>query len=219
MKKSCSSKKSVFFIIFVLIFFSVGCVEINQEVEPFVLSDFNGIRIEFLVNAVVEQLLINDTIPNLIQRDTWGHVFLSYSTVEINGSIDDEWNEHIYTASWDYNYWYDTTRKQGNMTVVFSADASSVVSLHATETLTDEHGKTWTFTFEANDIRLYEPVSTDAFKMYSVLKINACSQIIDIDYIGITPVSHPSPSPGIEQIIDYDCDEYSVLIVSVVKDT
>jgi hypothetical protein len=218
MKRLCLLKIVLMFaplIVFSSLF--AGCLDSNSDGnESFPLSDFHSIKVSLQVDAIFEKNIENDSFTD-IYPEKFEHAFFSYSTAEINGSITDKWNDNTYTASWDYNYWYDTTRKQGNMTLVFEKDGSSIVSICAMEKLTDINGRISTIEFASDHVSLYEPVSTDTFKMYSIRGIEVCLTIVDIDYIDIVPQSHPRITPGTETILSYDCDDFSLLTVSVMN--
>mgnify|MGYP006302158507 CR=1 FL=1 len=199
-------------IVFCVAFFS-GCVTENNNSDPFQLSELDSVKIQFQLNTLMQK---NDNNGiETIEEPSWSHEFFSYSTVEINGTIDHQWNENVYTSFWDYNYWYDTTKKQGNMSITFSDDASKIISLHAKESFTDKNDKTWKYELTAEDISIYESLSTDDSKMYSIRGNNTCTTIKSLSYNEFIPNSHPTFIPGTQSLLNYDCDEYSLFIITI----
>jgi hypothetical protein len=193
-----------------------GCTDKENENGPPALSSFDSVKAQFHVSASFEKNLTNGSIDSR-EGINWGHQFFSYSKSAINGSIHHDWNENVYSATWNYYYLNNLTKKEGNMTIIFDENGSSIIELKIFETSTDEEGKTTIFEVKAEDIPKNQNVSTQEYKTYTIQKNNTCSHITDINYTEIVPTYHQTLNPGTESLIDFQCDNSSSFIVTIFK--
>lgn len=191
-----------------------GCTEKKTEEGPPSLSSFDSVKAQFHVNAFFEKNLTNGSIEPLEEMN-WGHQFFTYSKSSINGSIHNEWNENVYSATWNYYLLNNLTKKEGNMTIAFDENGSSIIELKIFETSIDQDGKTMIFEIKAENISKNQNVSTQNYNTYTIQKNNTCSHITDINYTEIIPPYHPTLDPGTMSLIDVECNNSSSFIVTI----
>ena len=193
-----------------------GCLESNDETESISIYSLNAIKSQFNFNASFQRMLNNSSI-NISNDEDWTRYLFTYSRDAINESSKYKWTGQVYTANWNYYILSNLTKKQGNITIIFDENFSSIVKLHANDSFIDKGGKTWNFRISAKDLPLIENMSSDNYKRYMLSGNETCSNIILLNFTETIPAHHQKLTPGTTSLIAYDCSDFSTISISLVQ--
>ena len=193
-----------------------GCIESEDETEPNSIFSLNAIKSQFQFNASFQKMFSNSTY-NIINERNWTRNLFTYSRDTINESSKFKWDEQIYTANWNYYILDNLTKKQGNITIIFDENYTSITKFYANDSFTDKQGKTWNFRISAKDIPFLEDMSSDNYKRYMIQGNETCLKMITLQYTETIPSYHQKLTPGTTSLIKSSCNEFSTISISLVQ--
>ena len=193
-----------------------GCMEPKDETESNPIFSLNAIKSQFIFNASLKKML-TDNSTDIINQKNWTRYLFTYSRETINESAKYNWNEQTYTANWNYYILSNLTKKQGNITIIFDENYSSIEKLYANDSFIDTIGKTWNFRISAKDIPLNDTMSSENYKRYILTGNETCLNIISLNYTQTIPSHHQKLTPGTTSLIEYDCNKFSTISISLVQ--
>jgi len=193
-----------------------GCIESEDETEPNSIFSLNAIKSQFQFNASFQKMFSNSTY-NIINERNWTRNLFTYSRDTINESSKFKWDEQIYTANWNYYILDNLTKKQGNITIIFDENYTSITKFYANDSFTDKQGKTWNFRISAKDIPFIENMSSDNYKRYMIQGNETCLKMITLQYTETIPSYHQKLTPGTTSLIKSSCNEFSTISISLVQ--
>ncbi len=193
-----------------------GCLESNEKTEPNSIFSLNTIKTQYKLNASFQKLLSNGS-TNTYNEKSWTQKLLSYSQETVNESSKFKWEDQKYVANWNYYILANLTKKQGNMTIIFNENYTLITKFFANDSFIDNKGKIWNFQISAINIPLTEHMSSENYKRFMLNGNETCMKIITLDFSQEIPSYHQKLTPGTTSLIDFNCNEFSTISISLVQ--